>query len=50
MAGITNDLAQKIRGPPAEGLRGVSERFPPGQHCNAGPQGTFLEIHLFTFW
>ena len=33
MPGITSDLAQKIRRPPAEGLRGVSGRFPPGQHC-----------------
>ena len=33
MAVITSDLAQKIRIPPAEGLRGVSGRFPPGQHC-----------------
>ena len=32
MAGITSDLAQKIRRPPAEGLRGVSGQFPPGQH------------------
>ena len=32
MAVITSDLAQKIRRPPAEGLRGVSGRFPPGQH------------------
>ena len=33
MAIITSDLAQKIRKPLAEGLRGVSGRFPPGQHC-----------------
>ena len=33
MAGITSDLAQKIRRPPVEGLRGVSGWFPPGQHC-----------------
>ena len=33
MARITSDLTQKIRRPPAEGLRGVSGRFPPGQHC-----------------
>ena len=32
MARITSDLTQKIRRPPAEGLRGVSGRFPPGQH------------------
>ena len=35
MPGITSDLAQKIRRPPAEGLRGVSGRFLPGQHCRA---------------
>ena len=26
-------FSQKIRRPPAEGLRGVSGQFPPGQHC-----------------
>ena len=26
-------FSQKIRRPPAEGLRGVSGWFPPGQHC-----------------
>ena len=33
LAVITSDLAQKIPRPPAEGLRGVSGRFLPGQHC-----------------
>ena len=38
MAEITSDLTQKIQRPPAEGLQGVSGRFPPGQHCWATRQ------------
>ena len=42
MAVITSDIAQKIRRPPAEGLRGVSRRFPLG-HL-AGPHDTYVLV------
>ena len=48
MARITSDLTQKIRRPPAEGLRGVSGQFPPGQHCWSTRYLIF--IYLFNFY